>query len=183
MDIADDALRYVEPGDLDRSDLYQHLLGEEELMPPEDENDPLSDQQIQTVATWIMQGADWPEGMNLTEVARVQAADTPAVGQTPAIGQTTDETTGETTDPAAEPAKIADDTVYRAIGSLHPAAVHLPIGLLHRLTGQRAEVGNRLLDVVRHNPLIAGDCGFIQRHQHRFPRRRYAGRYLHCTAV
>ena len=41
---------------------------------------------------------------------------------------------------------------------------NLPIRLLHRMTCQRTQVGNRLLNIMRHNPFVAGHGSIIQRH-------------------
>ncbi len=140
MDNANDALKGIAGGDLDNSEVYQHMIGEEEIMPPEEEDDALSPDQIETVGNWITQGADWPEGLKLTEVARVQdaadATDDTIADDTTADDTTTDDTTtddtttDDTTTDETEKAAAEDETVYRAIGSLHAAAVHLPIGLL-----------------------------------------------------
>ena len=51
------------------------------------------------------------------------------------------------------------------------------------MTRQRAQVGNRLFHVVRHNPFVTGDRCIVQRHQHRLPRRRSTGGDFHRTTV
>lgn len=102
-------LDYVSTGEPEESEIYTCLVtdDEEELMPPPDEDDPLNDVQIKAMEQWIAEGAVWAEGITLT------AAPAPD--------------TDDTKDAAAE---AEANKVYNAIGSLHPAAIHLPIGLL-----------------------------------------------------
>lgn len=38
---------------------------------------------------------------------------------------------------------------------------YLPVCMLHCMTGECAQVGNRLLDIMRHNPFITGYCRII----------------------
>ncbi len=52
---------------------------------------------------------------------------------------------------------------------------NLLVGFLHRTTCQRAQVSDRLLHVMRHNPFVSGYSSIIQRHQYRFPRRGSTG--------
>ena len=110
IDSRDEALDYIEAGDAESSEFYQYLITDEEdeLMPPPDEGGPLDDSDIQLIATWINEGATWPAGVVLQESLTDEPGDGP-------------------TDQA-----MAEDgpDVYRAIGTLHPAAIHLPIGLL-----------------------------------------------------
>ena len=102
IDDKDDAMSYIEEEDADFSGLYTVLISEDdsERMPPPDVGRPLTEGQIELVKTWINEGAAWP-----------------------------DEMTSEWND---VPLPEADDSQvpYRAAGSLHPAVVHLPIGLL-----------------------------------------------------
>ncbi len=51
----------VVPGKPHEGTLLARLRGEEELMPPEDEGEPLTDEQIALIERWIEQGAKWPE--------------------------------------------------------------------------------------------------------------------------
>ena len=120
IDDSEDALAYIEPGDAEESDLYLSLVSddEEELMPPPEENDPLSDSQIQFVKTWINQGAEWPEGVQLEDTSDG------------AIGTVSGDDKEEVDPEAAAAAKAKTQQIFNAIGSLHPAAIHLPIGLL-----------------------------------------------------
>jgi len=116
IDVRDDALYYIEAGDAEESQMYQVLVSddEEELMPPKetDEGDPitpLTSEQIALVKTWINEGAEWPEDVQLVDTA-------PKPDVEPKEGE-------DKVDPKTQ-------QIYNAIGSLHPAAIHLPIGLL-----------------------------------------------------
>ena len=102
IDDKDEALAYVEAEDSESSDLYLVMIDEDEdvMMPPPDTAAPLTEAKIQLVKAWIDAGAEWP-----------------------------DEIESEWKIP--EPPKVDDSQLpYRAAGSLHPALVHLPIGLL-----------------------------------------------------
>ena len=111
VDNRDEALDYIESGDAENSEFYQYLISddEEEMMPPPDDGGPLDDSDISLIKTWINEGAAWPEGLTL-------AVATDGVDDIGDVSTTTGEEKGP--------------DVYRAIGSLHPAAIHLPIGLL-----------------------------------------------------
>ena len=118
LDIREDALDYIEVGDPENSPFYEQLISEdeEELMPPPDEENPLSEEQIALVKTWISEGAEWPDGIEVVDAQIVEIPDGDAE---------------DTEDKPAEDAPAAGDTMlWNAIGSLHPAAIHLPIGLL-----------------------------------------------------
>jgi hypothetical protein len=118
IDVVDEAMDYIEAGATDESDIYLSLVSDDEevLMPPPDEQNPLSAEQIQLVKIWIDEGAEWPADVELvqpvTEVAEVD-------GEAPGGDEN-----------GAKPVAAKSDRVFNAIGSLHPAAVHLPIGLL-----------------------------------------------------
>jgi len=107
----DEMLDYVEPGDADSSDLYSHmLLGEDDdmLMPPIDYAPRPTGPEMMLVKNWIQQGASTGGDEGANAVA-----------------------------PVVAPAEVSDfeKHIYNAIGSLHTAAVHLPIGLMeHRGT-------------------------------------------------
>ena len=109
IDIADEALNYVIPEDSESSDLYTYLVTEDDhdRMPPKDAHVDLTPQQIVKVKTWIDEGADWPE-----DAGEFQDIPLPAAG----------------IDAAAE--NETQQQALNAVGSLHPALVHLPIGLL-----------------------------------------------------
>ncbi len=107
IDNRDETMGYIEPGDPQSSPLYELVNSKdpEEVMPPPGDNNPLSREQIRTIRNWIRQGAEWPD-----DVVIVDPAD-------------------------ANKPVVADDApfAYRlwlAVGAFHPAAAHLPIGLL-----------------------------------------------------
>ena len=128
IDKMDATMGFVEPGDAEFSQLYEVLVStdEEELMPPPDEKNPLSPNQISLVKTWIESGANWPSTVSFVvptksdPVAQEQGKDGPPA----ADGVTTP------VPPAGKPQKSIGERIWLAIGPLHPAAVHLPIGLL-----------------------------------------------------
>lgn len=113
IDNRDEALDYIESGDAENSELYQYLITEEEdeLMPPPDEGGPLDDSDIRLIKTWINEGANWPAGLTLAVASGDATSD---------IGDVSTSDADTTEGP----------NVYRAIGTLHPAAIHLPLGLL-----------------------------------------------------
>lgn len=102
IDDKDDALGYVVEEDAESSDLYLYLVEEDEslLMPPPEVGRPLSEAQISLVKAWINGGAEWPDDLD-SEWQNVPL-------------------------PEADESQLP----FRAAGSLHPAVVHLPIGLL-----------------------------------------------------
>ena len=111
VDDADSLLSYVEAGDVESSMLYtDHLTtsDEELLMPPKEKGGPLSPSEIALIRLWIEEGAQWPEGFQV-QPNQIQSA------------------------PAAEPQVYDDlslaDRLWKALGYLHPAAVHFPIAL------------------------------------------------------
>lgn len=124
IDEYDAASSYLEPGSSEDSDLYLVLVSDddEEIMPPPDEGAPLSQEQIAVFKKWVDAGAEWPEDVEMVDTSVQEEpsseiesnSDTPEQEQAP-IEKKTDEKTQQ---------------VYNAIGSLHPAAIHLPIGLL-----------------------------------------------------
>lgn len=72
IDVVDEAMDYIEGGASDESDIYLSLVSDDEevLMPPPDEQNPLSAEQIQLVKAWIDEGADWPVDVQLVEPAK-----------------------------------------------------------------------------------------------------------------
>ena len=104
IDIKDEALGYVVEEDAESSELYTVLIineDDEGLMPPPNSTaEPLSEAQISLVKAWSNGGANWPDELE-SEWNQVLL-------------------------PPADDAQLP----YRAAGSLHPALVHLPIGLL-----------------------------------------------------
>jgi hypothetical protein len=145
LDIRDDALDYIEVGDPENSVFYECLIteDEEELMPPPDEENPLTERQISLVKTWIAEGAEWPDGIEVVDAQIVESAD----------GSTDDGTeTGTKSEPVKAAQGVDDEVLWNAIGSLHPAAIHLPIGLL-------LAAGLFALFSIRGN-FVMGDCAY-----------------------
>ena len=107
IDEKDATMDYVEEEDSESSDLYLYLVSEhDDKMPPDDAEVPLTADEIKTVKDWIDQGADWPEGIEMQDKPLSPAA----VEKIETIDQT--------------------QRVFNAVGSLHPAILHLPMGLL-----------------------------------------------------
>ena len=121
IDEKEAALDYITPGEPEESEIYTYLVtdDEEELMPPPDEGGPLGDSDVLLVKLWIAQGAVWPDDVQWGTGAEVETepvsdsgpADKPPVANPPVT-------------------KTDEPNIYRAIGSLHPAMIHLPLGLL-----------------------------------------------------
>jgi mono/diheme cytochrome c family protein len=94
--------KYVVPGDLKESELYQMVLNNE--MPGEDADvPPLTPDELKMVARWIMVGAP---------------GDLPAnVASAPAV-------------PAAQPQAALITRFFGWLGKFHPASTHFPVALL-----------------------------------------------------
>lgn len=113
IDITDDMLLYVNEGHPETSDLYTYMTLDEDddnLMPPVDHEPRPEPAEIQLVSTWIAQGATLSadDGSDKTDGMK---------------------TTGEA-EKVADAISPEEQRIYNALGSLHTAAVHLPIGLL-----------------------------------------------------
>ncbi len=106
-DVRDDLLAYIEAGDPDASDVFTSLTSDDDdlLMPPKAETIRPSTAEIELVKAWIKQGANWPEGVAVIDPAEVVK---PAFAENASVGE----------------------KLWVGVGALHPAAVHLPIGLL-----------------------------------------------------
>lgn len=134
----DEMLDYVFAGDPDTSELYSHMMLSEDddmLMPPIDYTPRPSGPEIMLVKTWIQQGAN---------------------------------TSDEDSNAAAPPVAAAEVSnfekhIYNAIGSLHTAAIHLPIGLLLAagLFGLLALRGNFVMSDCAYYCLWLGTWGAI----------------------
>ncbi|MDB4767043.1 hypothetical protein OAG71_05095, partial [bacterium] len=129
IDINSDMLLYVNEGHPETSDLYTFMTLEEDdddLMPPVDHQPRPEPAEIQLVSAWIAQGASTSEAdpsdgeASDTDASDADASDTNSV--------TADDV--EPADGAAAAISPEEQRIYNAIGSLHTAAVHLPIGLL-----------------------------------------------------
>ncbi len=107
VDDPDTFLEFVEAGDVESSTLYTDYLttdDEDLLMPPKAKKGPLSAAELALIHVWIEEGANWPEGFQLSNA---ESAPKP---------------------PPAETLNIAERS-WRAIGYLHPATIHFPIAL------------------------------------------------------
>lgn len=95
-------MSYVIEEDAASSDLYTVLVDEDEEvhMPPLKVGRPLAEADIELVKAWINAGAIWPDELE----SEWKVVPLPEAGDS--------------------------DLPYRAVGSVHPAVVHLPIGLL-----------------------------------------------------
>lgn len=111
IDDRDTISDYLEAGDVESSSLYVDYiaaLNEEERMPPTAHEKPLSVSQLAILHTWIMEGANWPEGVEIASL------------------KITPEDIQETlADPESMPARF-----WAFQGFFHPATVHFPIALL-----------------------------------------------------
>ena len=126
LDDRGSTLDYIEAGDAENSTLYEVLISDDEdtLMPPADAEKPLTAAQIALIKTWIDEGAEWPEEVKLV--------------LPPDVGDDTSENDANATADGEEGEKPAKDkeaekmnqTIFNAIGSLHPAVLHIPMGLL-----------------------------------------------------
>lgn len=118
IDVNSDMLLYVNEGHPETSDLYNYMTLEEDddnLMPPVDHEPRPKSSEIQLVSAWIAQGA------------KVDGADSADAGSALASGDSgADSGAGA----AAEPISPETQRMFNALGSLHTAAIHLPIGLL-----------------------------------------------------
>ena len=126
IDIKDEAMGYIAENSADDSDLYQVLVTDDEemLMPPPDAKNPLAEEQIQSIKTWINQGAEWPDDAVFVSAPAPEATNQAADDS---------ENTADSGADEVLPAPVVNPDTQRllnAVGSLHPAAIHLPIGLL-----------------------------------------------------
>jgi uncharacterized membrane protein len=124
----DDAFDYIVEGSPEDSEMFDVLVTDDEdyLMPPADFERPLTDEQIGLVKRWIAEGAQWPDDVTFTMWK-------PEVSQEDGAGGSADSEESAKSDATenqdAEVAAI-DPRIFGAIGSLHPAVLHLPMGLL-----------------------------------------------------
>jgi len=117
IDVNSDMLLYVNEGHPETSDLYNYMTLDEDdddLMPPVDHEPRPETSEIQLVSAWIAQGAQ-------TETVDEDDADSALTSE-----DSDEDEAGE----AAAAVSPETQRIYNAIGSLHTAAIHLPIGLL-----------------------------------------------------
>ncbi len=100
-------LDYIEPGDAAESTLFVDYMttdDEDMLMPPKSHGGPCSVTELALIQVWINEGADWPEGVTVSDESVPVKAAPPEVLSVP-------------------------ERVWFAQGFLHPATVHFPIAL------------------------------------------------------
>lgn len=126
----DDAFDYIVEGSPEDSEMFDVLVTDDEdyLMPPPDFERPLTDDQIALVKRWIAEGAQWPDDVTFTMWKPEVSQDDAAIESGEAGAGVADEL-GDAEDQEAAVASI-DPRIFGAIGSLHPAVLHLPMGLL-----------------------------------------------------
>ena len=123
IDIDSDMLLYVNEGSPETSDLYTFMTLDEDdddLMPPVDHEPRPTPAEIKLVSTWIAQGA--------STSAADAADDDSAVADD--AGSAGDADPADVEEKAAAAISPEEQRLYNALGSLHTAAIHLPIGLL-----------------------------------------------------
>ncbi len=65
------------PGDAERSLVYKYTVlpaDHKKIMPPKDSGKPLLKEETEVLKTWINEGANWPDGVTLTNVLKVDFA-------------------------------------------------------------------------------------------------------------
>jgi uncharacterized membrane protein len=147
IDERDDVLDWIGEGSAEDSDFYAFLISddEDELMPPP-EHSKLNQTELDAVKTWIDGDTNWPEDAEFvdrtadlkvpqeTEIGNKADPGAQDPAKTQASSDDSDSAEPKDTEEDSVPAGLTDDQksnqVFRAIGSLHTAAVHLPIGLL-----------------------------------------------------
>jgi uncharacterized membrane protein len=112
---AETLLDFHEPGDASSSDLYDVLVNEDRLMPPEDSGGPLKPAEIALIKLWIDEGAVWPEGVVVGSDEAEPAGTESVEAETPRI-------------PPHE--RPLHEKIWAFHGFFHPAVVHFPIALL-----------------------------------------------------
>ena len=116
IDVNSDMLLYVNEGHPETSDLHTYMTLDEDddnVMPPVDHEPRPQDSEIQLVSAWIAQGA--------------KTGDDDEASMDDANAATADGTMDEG---AAYVVSPETQRMLNALGSLHTAAVHIPIGLL-----------------------------------------------------
>lgn len=99
--------------------MEEHILSTNKdfMMPPPASKDPESDgplpqKEIDLLTRWIVEGAEWPSDVELVMLTKDP------------------ERAGDEEEKPKKPARVYHPKPYDAVGSLHPAVIHLPVGLL-----------------------------------------------------
>ena len=108
VDDVDSLMDYIDAGDIESSLYVDYLVTDDEdsLMPPQSHGGPLGPEELALIRVWIEEGAEWPEGFELSNAA----AEAPK------------------TEPRRAPQTFSE-RAWVAQGFLHPATVHFPIAL------------------------------------------------------
>lgn len=116
VDDRDTVMAYIDLDEPEYSDLYWHLTGENELMPPASDGGPLPPAQVSLFRQWIVAGAGWPEGVVLQAPSEEVAAAVQA----------------ENLDKAEQDDRAKGSWVLASeiLGLLHPVLLHFPVALL-----------------------------------------------------
>ena len=131
IEVKDDAFAHIVEGEPEESDMYLVMVtdDEDELMPPADFGRPMTESEIELVKTWIAEGAEWPDDAEFV-MWKPDEDD----GDTKDEVASADAVEKKDLDDAEKDAKEVepdvDPRIYKAVGSLHPAILHLPMGLL-----------------------------------------------------
>lgn len=135
IDVKEDAEHLL--GEADDSELYAVITSDDEdsVMPPIDFEYQMTSDQKALIKKWLDEGADWPEDVEFVQFVDEGATTTPPSGEgdQASSGDQAASGDGEGSDEEKAPAAEVDpkiENLYKAAGSLHPAMVHLPIGLL-----------------------------------------------------
>jgi len=134
IEVKDDAFDFIYEGEPEESEMYNVLVtdDEEALMPPADFERPMNDDQIELIKTWITEGAEWPDDAQFVMWKPEESAGDSAVTAATEDGgdaAVTEATSNAEDEDATEESEI-DPRIFKAAGSLHPAVLHLPMGLL-----------------------------------------------------
>jgi len=113
IEVKDDAFDFIVEGKPEESDMYLVLVtdDEDDLMPPADFKHQMTNDQKELIKTWIAEGAEWPD-------------DAQFVMWQPADGEDMEGMEDKKQEDQIDP------RIFKAAGSLHPAILHLPMGLL-----------------------------------------------------
>lgn len=143
IDDKDDAFGYLVEENSEDSEIYLVTVSDDEdaVMPPPDYEHQLSDKKKELIKQWIDEGAAWPDD---AKFVKYEGEATPDANQEDKTGEsksteekmasesgsTQEEAAVEEAKEEANPLDPRTDRILKATATLHPAVVHLPIGLL-----------------------------------------------------